>query len=434
MDIVRFDIEKKYGRFKILNAVNNGPVHKASDQKRSNLRTYKEARIPYARNHDAAFCSSYGGQYSVDITAVFPDFNADPDDPGSYDFTCTDEYIAVTLEAGAKTFYRLGQKIEHEVKKHGTVPPKDFKKWAVICEHIIRHYNEKWAGGFEYGIEYWEIWNEPDLDGDDSPNKRCWGGTTAQFFDLYEITAKHLKKCFPDLKIGGPALANDEKWAGNFLKAMNERNVPLDFFSWHIYCTEPSQMTEMASRIRKLLNTYGYCNAESILNEWNYVKDWGDGFIYSVKQITGIKGAAFSLACMNAAQTSDIDMLMYYDARPSVFNGLFDFYTLEPLKGYYPFKWYGKFYDMQSEIRSENTVKDIYTLCGCTENGRMLCTLVYYSDNDYADPKKIRIDFGRKGVFNIYILDETHNADLINTTQDLSFTMNVNTCIMIEEI
>ena len=42
--------------------------------------------------------------------------------------------------AGTKVFYRLGHRIEHEVKKYGTLPPKDFKKWAVICEHIIRHY------------------------------------------------------------------------------------------------------------------------------------------------------------------------------------------------------------------------------------------------------------------------------------------------------
>ena len=44
--------------------------------------------------------------------------------------------------------------------------PKDFKKWAVICEHIIRHYTEGWADGFFYDMPYWEIWNEPDLDSD----------------------------------------------------------------------------------------------------------------------------------------------------------------------------------------------------------------------------------------------------------------------------
>ncbi len=148
--IVKFDLSKNAGNFKPMNAVNNGPVHKrhATDQNRSNLADYKAARIPYARNRDASFCASCGGEHSVDITAIFPDFDADPYLESSYDFACTDEYILVTLDAGTETFYRLGQKIEHYIKKFGTIPPKDFNKWAVICEHVIRHYNEGWANGF----------------------------------------------------------------------------------------------------------------------------------------------------------------------------------------------------------------------------------------------------------------------------------------------
>ncbi len=39
------------------------------------------------------------------------------------------------------------------MKKHGTIPPADFNKWAIICEHIIRHYNEGWADEYLYSIE-----------------------------------------------------------------------------------------------------------------------------------------------------------------------------------------------------------------------------------------------------------------------------------------
>ena len=67
------------------------------------------------------------------------------------------------------------------------------KKWAVICEHIIRHYNEGWADGYKLNIKYRELWNEPDL-GD-----ATWGGTKEQFFDLYVTAAKHLRECFPDI-------------------------------------------------------------------------------------------------------------------------------------------------------------------------------------------------------------------------------------------
>lgn len=436
MDTIKFNITENAGEFKILNATNGGPWHKrhANDQYRSNFEDYKNARIPYSRNHDSAMCGIYGGPYSHDITCIFPDFDADPELPESYDFACTDEAILVGLEAGTKTFFRLGQTIEHQIKKHGTIPPKDFKKWAVICEHIIRHYTEGWADGFCHDMPYWEIWNEPDLDRDDSTNKRCWGGTKAQYFDFYETASKHLKECFPHLKIGGPALAGNEEWADDFLSEMKKRNAPLDFFSWHIYATKPEHIIKKSERMKALLLKHGFDKAESILNEWNYVKGWTDKFIYSLKAIHSLKGAAFVMATITQAQKSSIDMLMYYDTRPSVFCGAFDLYTYEKLKGYYPLYWYGMFYDMKNEVRAENEIEDIHTICGVDENGKILCVLTYCTDDDNASEKSFSVDFGKDGRYEIYLLDESRDGELIDTTSDLNFTMEANTCVMIKEI
>lgn len=436
MENLIFNVKEKAGKFKLLNATNGGPWHKrhAEDQFRSNFEDYKKARIPYSRNHDSSFCSIYGGQYAHDITAIFPDFDADPTDPASYDFACTDESILVTLDAGTQTFFRLGQKIEHEIRKHGTLPPKDFKKWAVICEHIIRHYNYGWADGFHLNIEYWEIWNEPDLDEDDSTNKRTWGGTKAEFFDLYEIAAKHLKSTFPELKIGGPALAWREDWAEDFLQEMSKRNVPIDFFSWHIYSTQLQYFSERAKKVRRLLDSNGYQNAESILNEWNYVKGWTDEFVYTIEMIHGIKGAAFTMAVIAQSQQDPIDMLMYYDTRPSAFCGAFDFYTYEPLKGYYPLYWYGMFYDMKAEIKCSTKADDLYTLCGVDENEKTLTILTYYTDDDDAKSKEVHVDFGKNGLYEIYLLDKNTDAALVQTTRDLTFTMDANSCLLIKEV
>ena len=218
MNTVSVNFANPIGKMKPMHAVNNGPVYKfASDQRITNLPAYKAAGIPYARNHDASFYPTYGGNHAVDVNFIFPDFDADPYDPASYDFVWTDDYVRATEAAGTRTFYRLGSRIEHGPKKYNTLPPKDFHKWAVICEHIIRHYTEGWADGFHYDMEYWEIWNEPDLDKDDAADKRCWGGTEKEFFRLYDIAAKHLKGKFPHLKIGGPALASHVDWAERFL-------------------------------------------------------------------------------------------------------------------------------------------------------------------------------------------------------------------------
>lgn len=437
--VLKFDLTKKGKPFKILNATNGGPLHKrhANDQLRDNFENYKAARIPYTRNHDSNLVGGYGGPYIYDISAIFPDFDADETDPASYDFACTDENILVNLEAGAETYFRLGQSIEHHIKKHHIFPPKDFAKWARVCERIIMHYNEGWANGYRLNIRYWEIWNEPDLDPDEATNKRTWGGTKAQFFDLYEITAKHLKGRFPDLKIGGPALAGNEQWAKDFLEAMRQREVPMDFFSWHIYCTDPQHMVAKAERIRKLLDDNGYEKAESILNEWNYVKGWVEEYVYTLQQIHGAKGAAFVMSCFCAAQQTSIDMLMYYDTRLSVFNGAFDFYTLEPLKGYYPFKWYGSFYDMQEEIACDTKAENIYSLCGKDERGKTLTVVSYYTDDEKNAPEKqITVDFGAKkgGSYEYYLVDETHDGELVRTSGELTFSLKPNGFMMIKEI
>lgn len=437
MNVLKFDTTKGKGRFKILNATNGGPWHKrhASDQRRSNMADYKAARIPYSRNHDSGIVAIYGGPFSHDITRIFPNFDADVNDPASYDFACTDESILCTLDAGTETFFRLGQTIEHQIKKHGTLPPKDFNKWAEICEHIILHYNYGWADGFELGIKYWEIWNEPDLDPDDSTDKKTWGGTQAQFFDLYEITAKRLKTRFSELMIGGPALAHREDWADAFLSEMKIREVPIDFFSWHIYCKEPFEAVNKAKRIKALLVKYGYGDAESILNEWNYVRGWTDEFKYSIMAIHGIKGAAFVMSVISEAQKTDaIDMLMYYDTRPSVFCGAFDFYSYEPLKGYYPLMWYGKFYDMKEYIPCESAVENIYTLCGKDENGKILCVVTHYSENDDTPPADVKLDFGRERKFEVYLLDDEHDGELVGAVTDTSFAMKCHSCILLKEI
>ena len=193
-------------------------------------------------------------------------------------------------------------------------------------------------------------------------------------------------------------------------------------------------MVGKAERIKKLLDENGYDKAESHLNEWNYVKGWTDQFKYSIKSINGIKGAAFTMACICEAQKVPIDMLMYYDTRPSVFCGAFDMYTYEPLKGYYPLYWYGMFYDLVSEIRQENRIDNIYSLCGVDQAGKTLSIVTHYNDDDNAPDKTVSLDFGRNGEYEIYLLDKEHDGELIATTSELQFNMKNHSVILIKEI
>ena len=135
----KLDLCETVGEIKPMNAVNNGPVGGNVRSDSSNFEDYKSLNIPYARNHDASHCNGYGGEHTVDVHRIFKNFDADVNATESYWFEPTDDYIKATHAAGTQTFYRLGAAIEHWYK-YGTRVPKDFTKWAQICEHIIRHY------------------------------------------------------------------------------------------------------------------------------------------------------------------------------------------------------------------------------------------------------------------------------------------------------
>ena len=387
--VVSVDPSDVKGVVKPMNAANNGPTDMT-------MEGYKALRIPYARTHDTPLGTEYGG-HCIDINQVFPDFNANVNSPKSYDFTNSDVVLLDIQKAGTKTFYRLGQSIEHQTRKYGIYPPRDYKKWAKICEHIIRHYNEGWADGFEMGIEYWEIWNEPDLDQPEDRWKtdpRTWAGTMEQFYELYAVTAKHLKKCFPELKIGGPAFANPRKYGPDFLDYVKEKGVPLDFFSHHMYHRKPARMVEDVRIIRNMLDEKGFGETESILNEWNYNRKWEEPDHYSRKMRPTIKGAAFVGAVMCACQSEPVDMLMYYDLRPNtIWCGPWAPFVYDIRPPYWPLYYWAELADYGTQVASGCETEHIYTCAARSQDGHRLRLLVvhYHEDDAQNAPCEVRL-------------------------------------------
>lgn len=142
----------------------------------SPMQHLKNANVPYSRLHDVG--GAFGSNHFIDIPNIFRDFDADELDPNSYDFSFTDSLLEAMNSYRLKPIYRLGVTIENPmpIKALWIHPPKDYAKWARICEHIIRHYNKGWADGFFYDIKYWEIWGEPenDVDPKDSYGRRVF--------------------------------------------------------------------------------------------------------------------------------------------------------------------------------------------------------------------------------------------------------------------
>jgi hypothetical protein len=405
------------GPVKPMNAVNNGPAYDSELQKKD----FKILKIPYSRTHDASLGECYGERV-VDISDIFRDFDKDPDSPASYDFRETDLYIKTLIDSGCEPFYRLGQSIENQpAAKYNIYPPKDYKKWARICEHIIRHYNEGWADGFHYNIRYWEIWNEADLDqssGRWKTDPRTWGGTIEEFHKLYAVAAKHLKKCFPKLKIGGPSycrIQGVKTYFPQFFAYMKDNAVPIDFISWHKYGAEPSVYLMEADLIRGWMKEYGYEKAELILNEWNYRRfKSGNGSSnerYNRENRGTIKGAAFALATMSALQDAPVDMMMYYDFRPTgSYCGFYDTQIDKHLPLYYAFYAWSKLGDKECACKVEGGAGDVYAVASVRDGRPVVLITRYDGDNNACNLAEVSVSVagGSIGKAYYHLTDEEH--------------------------
>lgn len=419
------NFEKTIGKIKPMHAVGQPPMMAINCE---GFEYLKNANIPYARLHDMGLhklCPM------VDISCIFPNFSADENDPASYDFEYTDMLLSELIKADCPPVFRLGETIENNVIKYKPryiFAPSDPCKWARICEHIIRHYNEGWADGFKFGIEYWEIWNEPD----NGFQEQCrdinmmWVGTDEQYYELYSVTAKHLKSCFGNsIKVGGYAssglyaIFNDPEKYGipaeykkfyrerynmflryfyNFLDYIKEQNAPLDFFSWHSY-SDVDRTVIMGNFVTDTLKQKGFGNAEVHLNEWNNAHS--------------VEGRGTSYACAHAAamllamQDTETYMLNYYDARigPSVYGGMFSPVTYKPFCLYYGFKAFGELYTLQNQAECLLDNKDVYAAAAV--NGDKKAVLIANIGADTV------INTNLAG-FDVYLIDETHLMEKVS--------------------
>lgn len=412
--IVDVDAGRSAGVIRRLQGGNLGPI---SPLRILNLSDYfRECRIPVVRLHDAVWFTAY----AVDITTIFRDFNADPSKEQSYDFRQTDEYIDSIVATGADIIYRLGESIEWTKQRYNVNPPPDFSKWADICCHIIRHYNEGWARGFHYNIKYWEIWNEPDN------GSATWTGTQRQFFDLYKITARAIRQQYPGVEVGGPAIAiplvkkdgryQPSDWTEQFLDFCQSDSVPLDFFSWHTYSGNPWELGHLPSTIRQLLDRHHLQRTKSFLDEWNYIPpgfSWAQGETRerSFADQSSVRGGAFLADVLMLFQDEPIDIATYYTTTAGMY-GLFSDFGV-PHKSAYAFKAFSALVNKTPvRLEANYTKGDSLVICAGTNIERSRIAVLVSNFTGRSKKVSFRLDsVPLTGPLKcaLYAVDDTHN-------------------------
>ncbi len=138
------------------------------------------------------------------------------------------------LKCGVKPFVELsfmpsaiakGKKVGLRYRNNIEMPRK-MDLWTSLIEKFICFIQDRY-GKEEVESWYFEVWNEPDL-------PIFFHGSQADYFHLYEATARTIKKINPALRVGGPSTSAC-KWIKEFKDFCEKNKVPYDFLTTHHY-------------------------------------------------------------------------------------------------------------------------------------------------------------------------------------------------------
>lgn len=214
-----------------------------ADWQRQLRRAHDECGFRYIRFH---------GLFTDDMGVYFEDKQGNP----IYNWQYVDELFDFLESIGMKPFVELGFMPGALASGTQTIfwwrgnvtPPKDYAKWENFIAAFVRHCAERY-GTEEVRSWYFEVWNEPNLDGFwmGNPEKKKWEewsvGALAEYLKLYTVTARAVKSVDPSYRVGGPATAG-EGWIDETLSYCAANNVPLDFVSTHSYATMSGYLDE----------------------------------------------------------------------------------------------------------------------------------------------------------------------------------------------
>ena len=169
----------------------------------------------------------------------------------SYDWSGIDRLYDALLAKHIRPFVELGftpnaMKTSEQTIfywKGNTSHPKP-DAWRDLTDAFVRHLRDRY-GAEEVRRWYFEVWNEPNLDG-------FWeGADKPAYFALYDLTARTIKAIDPALRVGGPSTAG-AAWVPEFLEHAAKNGTPVDFVTTHTYGVDGGFLDEQGKSDTKL--------------------------------------------------------------------------------------------------------------------------------------------------------------------------------------
>ena len=414
---VRVDLSILAGEIKPMHGMCNGPVSYGADISDA----FREIGVPYIR-FDGADTAS--GGYAVDVSKIFRNLDRDPSDPDNYSFELTDKYVESALLTGAKVIYRLGESRD----LLGTISDKtydDLDLLSRICVNIIRHYNEGWANGYHFDIQYFELWNG----GEDSKRD----------IEIYGRLANAVKMHDESIRVGGMCYGDATK-SRELLRACQKHRYPIDFLTVESFGADPSRVCGEIESLSMFAKNQGFAGLEIILGRWMMVDCdiLGDTPLQKALRVNdprtrdmrrelalsarSVKGAAYAAAMMlELNAVDDIAGACFFDAQPAIssFCSLTDRFGM-PEKPFYAFRSFGELYRARNAVLCTVDRQDgfahsgIYASAALSDGGEGIIMLASFGGCGVVD---LRIDgiTDEQYSADVYMLDGVKNMELADS-------------------
>lgn len=264
--------------------------------------------------------SAYNSTEPAVLAALATEFYRGPndlaaaDDPAHYDFTYLDAVLDVVEQTGAEAFLNLDvmpltlaaadsahnpcylpllwgtAAWDNGVRNGPAATPAVYGR---VARNVARHVRGKFKGTKDWGVRYIEIWNEPEplLIPLLPPVPYFWRGNAQQLYDLYAAAAAEIDND-PEIKnlvkIGCCSFAfrpGTADYPNTFLKQVSEQQTRLDFFSFHPYgdnTTNLAPIRIMMDTADALVQRYNLAGVEMVNAEWGVLANFPDHADYGI--------------------------------------------------------------------------------------------------------------------------------------------------------
>jgi len=316
--------------------------------------------------------------------------------------------------------------VDHQIVQAGannvlaafSYSPNNLKAYRNIWSQCAKHL----ADEFPNLVQYLEIHNEPDLEEflrlqtSSAKGSRDYEKEKIRvYLQMYEAAARGIMASNAKVKVGGPSLSGGEPkydWIESLVRHCTEKNLPLDFISWHMYSKQPIEVRNAILKVKEILGRYGRQNAELIIDEWN-VDGAGGTNDYQRRLFNSNFNAALSTAILAAMHRAGLHRAVFFYDRDQTSGVSFGLLTENGQKKpvYFAFQLFSMLGAQEIQTAQTSCYK-VGSLATLTGNGE-IALLVWNYDPSEKVSRDVRVRVhGSEGLgrFRVYAIDASHSV------------------------